>query len=70
MVTLMSIGYFFLYHLYLNVYDVTELERKYKFRKHDPEIKMLSIPMKLKMVYVRLINTMKGTNPFDLFWPD
>jgi hypothetical protein len=66
----MSIGYFFGYHLYLNVYDVTEIERKYKFRKLDAEIKKLGFLQKIKMTYVRLILTMKGTNILDLFWPD
>jgi hypothetical protein len=65
-----SLTYFFFYHVYLNLYDVTELERKYRFRKLDEEIKGLGFFMKIKMAYVRLINTIKGRNIIDLFWPD
>jgi hypothetical protein len=69
-VVFISIAYFFGYHLYLNLYDITELERKYKFRKLDSEVKKLGIVGKLKMTYQRLLLAVKGTNLFDLFWPD
>ncbi len=69
-ITFFSIGYFFLYHLYLILYDITELERKYKYKKFDIEIVKLSFTRKCKLTYNKLMKIIDGKNFFDLFWPD
>ena len=66
----LSVGYFFCYHLFLITYNITELERKYKFRKFDKEVVKLSILEKLKLCYNRTLEVLKSQSIFDLYWPD
>ena len=71
--TFVFIGYFFIYHLRLILYDRTYIETKYRIsvnKKEQEEIAKLKLKEKMKFLYKNLIYILKGESLFDLFWPD
>jgi hypothetical protein len=73
LITFILVGYFFIHHLSLILYDKTSHEHKYKII-HDKEktntIKNLKFWQKLKMIYENVLNLIRSNSLFDLFWPD
>lgn len=71
--TFIMVGYFFIHHLSLILYDKTSHEYKYKII-HDKEkansIKNLKFGTKLKVIYQNVLNIIRSNSIFDLIWPD
>lgn len=69
-----SVGYFFLHHLRLILYDQTGIEYKYAYKQTlNEEISKLSFIQKIKILKKNFLILMKsGSNNslLDVYWPD
>jgi hypothetical protein len=73
MVTFFMVGYFYLHHLYLILYDITSHEHKYSIiidKEKTNEIMALTFYKKIKLIKFRLLKIIRSDTLFDLCWPD
>ena len=72
-VTFIMVGYFYLHHLYLILYDKTSHEHKYTIiidKEKTNEIKAMTFFNKVKLIKIRLLKLIRSDTLFDLCWPD
>jgi hypothetical protein len=70
-ITFVTIGYFFIFHLRLILYNQTGIEYKYKYHSENLEkVKKLGFCDKLKLTYKNLLNVIKSDSILDLYWPE